>query len=327
MSNCRTCGIYINHWGDCDSCIRQNNLLVGLENQRIRSLRDQRELHEEQQQQNDEALEELVKAQQSVASEIKESREVDAFLRHLALAEQNNSIAQNYVGFALENGIGTEIDTNAAINWYRKAEENGESEAKENLKRFYSKMLKEAENGDGNAQNWVGSLYENGVGTEIDLYAAINWYRTAEENGESVAKEELKRIYFETLKKAKNGDGNEQQRAGWLLQNGLGTEIDLDAAIDWYKKAEENGILSVKEFLKDAVNLKLAEAGDREAQFNQGYTYHTGGGAPQDFDLAVEWYQKAAEQGHGCACYNLGVLSENKNGITEEALTWYKISL
>ena len=327
MSNCRTCGIYINHWGDCDSCIRQNNLLVGLENQRIRSLRDQRELHEEQQQENEEALERLTQAQQSLASEIKKSREVDVFRDQISLAEQGNSKAQNYIGFALENGVGTETDLNNAISWYRKAEKNRELAAKENLVRIYNEKEKKAKKGDSNEQNWLGWLYENGVGTEIDLDAAIVWYTEAEKNGELAAKKNLERIYFETLKKAKNGGGNEQQRAGWLLRNGLGTEIDLDAAIDWYKKAEENGILSAKEFLKDAVNLKLAIAGDRDAQFNQGYVYDTGGGAPQDLDLAEEWYRKAANQGHGCACYNLGVLSENKNGITEEALTWYKISL
>ena len=43
--------------------------------------------------------------------------------------------------------------------------------------------------------------------------------------------------------------------------------------------------------------LKKAQQGDPEAQFNLGWCYANGQGVKQDWQKAVEWYTKAAEQG------------------------------
>jgi uncharacterized protein len=42
----------------------------------------------------------------------------------------------------------------------------------------------------------------------------------------------------------------------------------------------------------------LAEQGNADAQYNLGWMYSSGTGVPQDYTQAVEWYRKAAEQGH-----------------------------
>lgn len=57
----------------------------------------------------------------------------------------------------------------------------------------------------------------------------------------------------------------------------------------------------------------LAEAGDADAQFNLGQAFKLGRGVPQDMNAALEWYQKAAVQGHRQAEDNLGLLLFQQN--------------
>ena len=60
---------------------------------------------------------------------------------------------------------------------------------------------------------------------------------------------------------------------------------------------------TLEEFLKV---VSKAEKGDAEYQFKLGVCYKNGQGVPQDYKLAVEWYQKAAEQNHASAQCHLG---------------------
>ena len=65
--------------------------------------------------------------------------------------------------------------------------------------------------------------------------------------------------------------------------------------------------------------LAAARKGDAEAQYNLGACYEFGGGAPKDIDLAKEWYEKAAKQGHKKAQARLRVLNPPKAPTKEEA--------
>lgn len=51
----------------------------------------------------------------------------------------------------------------------------------------------------------------------------------------------------------------------------------------------------------------LAETGDADAQFNMGQAYKLGRGVPMDLNAAIQWYRKAAAQGHMRAEDNLGL--------------------
>ena len=42
---------------------------------------------------------------------------------------------------------------------------------------------------------------------------------------------------------------------------------------------------------------KAAEQGDAEAQYNLGVMYENGQGVDVNYKKAIEWYEKAAEQG------------------------------
>ena len=46
----------------------------------------------------------------------------------------------------------------------------------------------------------------------------------------------------------------------------------------------------------------MAESGDSNAQFQMGYAYFTGIG----IEKGIPWFEKAAEQNHEVAQYNLG---------------------
>ena len=52
----------------------------------------------------------------------------------------------------------------------------------------------------------------------------------------------------------------------------------------------------------------LAQSGDPDAQFNMGQAYKLGRGVQPDLNAAIEWYRKAAQQGHLRAEDNLGLL-------------------
>ncbi|SCW82789.1 Sel1 repeat-containing protein [Sphingobium faniae] len=51
----------------------------------------------------------------------------------------------------------------------------------------------------------------------------------------------------------------------------------------------------------------LAETGDADAQFNMGQAYKLGRGVSSDLNTAIQWYRKAAAQGHMRAEDNLGL--------------------
>jgi TPR repeat protein len=57
--------------------------------------------------------------------------------------------------------------------------------------------------------------------------------------------------------------------------------------------------------------------------------YAAGRGVPQDDAEAVRWYRLAAEQGHGPAQSNLGLMYERGEGVPQdnvEAVRWYRLA-
>ncbi len=75
--------------------------------------------------------------------------------------------------------------------------------------------LPRAEQGDPQAQTYVGEIFERGLGTQTDYTAAATWYRRAAEQGYSRA----------------------QINLGYLLESGLGLEKNLTEAMNLYRAA------------------------------------------------------------------------------------------
>jgi len=87
----------------------------------------------------------------------------------------------------------------------------------------YSTALKiwlpKAQEGDAIAQNYVGEIYEKGLGIEPDYATAAHWYRQAAEQGNARA----------------------QINMGHLSEKGLGVKQDMQVALNWYRKASGLG--------------------------------------------------------------------------------------
>ena len=84
--------------------------------------------------------------------------------------------------------------------------------------------------------------------------------------------------------------------------------------------------LTVSAVAADFATTKLlAEQGNVASQYNLGYLYDNGQGVRQDFDKAVEWYQKAAEQGLMEAQYNLALKYENGRGVRQDFTKAFKL--
>jgi len=75
--------------------------------------------------------------------------------------------------------------------------------------------LPRAREGEPTAQNYVGEIYEKGLGIQPDYATAAAWYRKAADQGLSRA----------------------QINLGFLYEKGLGVKKDLAQALNWYRKA------------------------------------------------------------------------------------------
>lgn len=66
-----------------------------------------------------------------------------------------------------------------------------------------------------------------------------------------------------------------------------------------------------------------AAAGDPEAMFNMGQAYRLGRGVPQNQDIAIDYYRRAAARGHVAATANLGI-SLFQDGRKAESLAFLR---
>jgi TPR repeat protein len=95
--------------------------------------------------------------------------------------------------------------------------------------------LPRAQEGDPDAQNKVGEIYEKGMGTHPDYDMAALWYRRAADQGFSRA----------------------QVNLGFLYEKGLGVPQDLQTALNWYRKGSK---------LPDAVVIDHGELAAAQAE-------------------------------------------------------------
>ena len=138
-------------------------------------------------------------------------------------------------------GLGTEQDYEKAFEWF----------------------LKSAQEGNKFAQYSLANLYYYGNGVEKDLSQAFWWYRKSSEQGQPYAsyavaqmyskgeyvaenKETAQRYYkaalsgFLELESKDQADDNLYYKLGAMYKNGLGTEIDIPKAIEYFEKSTEN---------------------------------------------------------------------------------------
>ncbi|MBR4253687.1 MAG: sel1 repeat family protein [Lentisphaeria bacterium] len=205
-------------------------------------------------------------------------------------AELGNAWAQLYYGGALKKGVGVEQDMAAAVEWLRKSADQNCPVA------FYE----------------LGVCYENGEGVKRDPDEAEAWYRKALDAGiKPDAQTALERVgklkaeesnpdakaialyqqaieFFNRQDKdvecaellrqsAELGYVWAQLYYGRFLAKGIGTALDPNGAMAWFRKA--------------------ADQNNSEAFYEIGVCYENGEGVEKDLDAAETWYRKAVDAG------------------------------
>ena len=221
-------------------------------------------------------------------------------------AEQGDADAQYSLGITYWGFSPSVENQRKAVEWYRKAAEQGHVHAQKHLvDALYS----------------LGSAYGLGFEVEKDQREAVRWYQMAAEQGHANAQDDLGDAYY----------------FGW------GVDLDRREAVRWYRKAAEQGIAGaqfnlgnaywdgegVEKDQREAIRWfrMAAEQGDAWAQYNLGVTYNIGEGVKKDQREAVRWFRKAAEQGLTKAQYALGYAYDYGEGVKKdqrEAVRWYR---
>lgn len=175
-------------------------------------------------------------------------------------------------------GLGTEQDYEKAFEWF----------------------LKSAQEGNKFAQYSLANLYYYGNGVEKDLSQAFLWYRKSSEQGQpyasyavaqmydkgeyvSQSEETAQRYYkvalsgFLELESKGQADDNLYYKLGAMYKKGLGTEIDIPKAIEYFEKSAEN----------------------MWSTYQLGRLYLFGAeGLQKNKEQAVEWLTKSANDGN-----------------------------
>jgi len=184
-------------------------------------------------------------------------------------ADQGNPMAQTYVGYIYEKGLGVSKDPAQAMSWYRKAADQGFVSAQRNIGNLYEQgagvaqdydeamrwYRMAADRGNAGAQTNVGYLFEEGLGVPQDYAEALRWYRKAADQGEATAQNDI----------------------GVFYDKGRGVPQNYAEALRWYRMA--------------------AEQGNIDAEYNLALLYADGRGVSPDLGQARQWMQKAAEAG------------------------------
>ena len=238
----------------------------------------------------------------AIASETRMSAEIRALLKKAKgnFFNKSDTKAQFNLGNAFYFGRGVTKNKRQAVEWYRKAAEQG-----------YAK-----------AQLSLGGCFLNGRGVAKDDRLAVEWYRKAAEqglasaqcnlglcleDGRGVAKDERRAVEW-YRKAAEQGYAKAQYSLGACFACGRGVaKSDDRLSMEWYRKA--------------------AEQGYAKAQYSLGARFEDGRGVAKDERQAAEWYRKAAQQGLASALFHFGWMLEQGRGVAkdeQQAMEWYR---
>lgn len=158
------------------------------------------------------------------------------------------------------------------------------------IKRGFEPFRHAGSEPNAEAQNELGSLYEEGKDDPEDFAKARQWFEKAAAQGNAQAQCALGMLYFKGQgvpqdyatarlwfeKAAAQGNAEAQNWLGSLYAKGWGVPQDYAMAQQWWEKS--------------------AAQGDAWAQCALGAMYEEGEGVPQDYVRAYMWYNLAAAQ-------------------------------
>ena len=178
-----------------------------------------------------------------------------------------------------------------------------------------------ADNGNPEAQYYLGLMYARGQGTRKNFAMAREWFTKASDQGNLGAMYFLGKMYASD----KFGEPADQVRAASLLRRPSDAG-DVRASYNLALLYLDG--IGVKRDLEESFKLmlKAAEGGYREAQFVTGQFYKTGAGCEKDVNEAVHWLSAAAANGHRGSQLLLGDMYTNGDGVPRDPATaerWY----
>ena len=242
-------------------------------------------------------------------------------------AECGLGVAHWQLGQIYGYGIGTPIDTERAVHHLQQAAEQGFIAAQTLL----AKLL--AANGNSDA---------------------LNWYRTAADQGDCDAQAALARHYLIgqiterdpilAAKYAKAAAAHAHPDAMLLLGDiyryGLGLKADAHTALNHYRQAAEAGnIAAYQKLLSDAALYKPEQYQQAkeaalarqhiEATYQTALAHHQGRNRPINHTRARKHYLEAAEFHHPKAAFQLGMMTYYGQGIPadpKQAAYWFELA-
>ena len=150
-----------------------------------------------------------------------------------------------------------------------------------------------ADQGDGQAQYALGTLYEQGhPGVPQDVAKAIIWYQKSVDQGVPSAENNLALIYA-------TGRGVERDPANalnlWLLAANKGhVQAQYNAGLAYFRgSGVERDIGRASQLFQQA-----AAGGLADSQYALAQMYRLGIGVPRNAQTSLFWYEQAAAQGH-----------------------------
>jgi len=246
-------------------------------------------------------------------------------------ADQDYAPAQNLLGIAYKAPRGVAKDDVESVKWFRKAADQGHAQAQYNLGGCYANgegvakdmveavkwLRKAADQGGAVAQFRLGLCYKNGEGVAKDMAEAVKWLRKAANQGHAPAQTSLETMRATTAVPAADVKAFEEFRAQVNQgipharykftsghYRGLGVEKDDIEALQWLRKAADQGNDSALELLVDI--------------------YFEGkAGAAKDQVEVVRLSRKGAEQGHLRFLNGLGLCYLNGYGVAKDQVEAY----
>ena len=159
---------------------------------------------------------------------------VYAGVQNTAVPQSTNNNATVYAGAENTPAIEQSTDDNSAVNAGTSNSSNkakNKAAVKDSVQNDLQSLIRNAEQGDADAQYYLGNCYYNGEGVERDYRKAVYWYTKAAEQGNADAQCNLGTCYF------------------W----GNGVVKDLKKAVYWFNKAAAQGV-QIPKVILDLIN-------------------------------------------------------------------------
>lgn len=292
-------------------------------------------------------------------------------------ALHGNVVAQGNLGFKYYSGEGCKKDIAQAVKWWSLAADQGYDEAQKRLGDcYYSGLGVEVDYGkavslyekavaqdNDSAQIMLATCYREGKGVEKDIEKCINLLDIAAKNGSTDAMIELANLYesgedieenpekaFYYVKMAADDKGDPfcMYHLSRYYHEGYGCEVDSNLWFEYLNKAANADQPNALDILGDIylfgneeLNIQIDE--QKAIQWyqkavDQGYTmamvdlalcYSPGGCLPLDDVKAVELLKSAAESGDDRGQFFLSERYQQGNGVEQndvEAYNWCKKS-